>query len=251
MKDFYEFRKQNIIYHKPHRFSEEFFKELLDTITGIYVKKYGAEEKKQELHWILIEDLRSFVEFITPFIQQAIAPDNRFREDLARELKDYEARTGYKPTPESLAREMAYVLLNKIVFYKVLERYYNLPKLKPLYEKGEAQTCSMYLSKLKELFNKAVELSRDFEAVFRTGIYDAIDFIESEEVLKVLDWLIRLIDSYEIERLGDIVGFIYEELIPGGEKHKLGQFYTPRPIAELIVKWCVRNPDDKNTGSWL
>ncbi|MFP3172864.1 MAG: N-6 DNA methylase, partial [Acidilobus sp.] len=48
-----------------------------------------------------------------------------------------------------------------------------------------------------------------------------------------------------IERLGDVIGFIYEDLIPGEERHQLGQFYTPKPIAELIVKWGVRSPDDK------
>jgi len=245
VRRFYEFKRQNIVLHKPHKFSDEFFKDLLDTTTGIYANKYGVDEKKQELHWILIEEFRGFIEFITPFVQEAIAPGNRFRDDLGRVLKDYIKRTGYKPTPKELAREMAYVLLNKVVFYKVLERYYSMPKLESLYEKGIAQTCNMYLSNLRELFDKAVQFSGDFEAIFKTGIYDAIDFVESEEVLNALDWLIGLIDHYEIERLGDIVGFIYEELIPPEERHLLGQFYTPRPIAELIVKWCIRSPDDK------
>jgi len=40
---------------------------------------------------------------------------------------------------------MAYVLLNKIVFYK--ERYYKLPRLEPLYERGIAQTCHPCLTK--------------------------------------------------------------------------------------------------------
>jgi len=245
VKDFYKFRRHNILFCKSHRFSEEFFGELLETITGIYVRKYGVEEKRQELHWTLIEDFRSFIDYITPFIQEAIAPNGRFKEDLAKRLEKYKAETGYEPTPEGLAREMAYVLLNKIVFYKVLERYYSLPKLEPLYEKGVVETCSMYLSRLREFFDEAVKVSGDFEAIFKTGIYDDIDLVESQGVLEGLDWLIRLIDRYEVERLGDIVGFIYEELIPGEERHVLGQFYTPRPIAELIVKWCVRSPDDK------
>ena len=62
---------------------------------------------------------------------------------------------------------------------------------------------------------------------------------------RALDWLIELIDEYEIERFGDIVGYVYEDLIPAEERHALGEFYTPKPIAELIVKWCVRTPDDK------
>jgi len=140
---------------------------------------------------------------------------------------------------------MAYVLMNKIVFYKVLERYYRLEKLEPLYERGRANTCSAYLRELTRLFEKAVEVSRDFEAVFRTGIYDAVEVVESEEVMKVFDWLVNLLDRYQIERFGDVVGFMYEELIPAEERHQLGQFYTPKPIAELIVRWCVRSPDDK------
>jgi type I restriction-modification system DNA methylase subunit len=245
LRNFYEFRHDNLVFHRPHRFSEDFFKELLETATGVYAKRFGVEERRQELHWALIEDFRGFVDFLAPFIQDAIAPRGRFRDNIARLVEEHSMRTGYTLTPEGLAREMAYVLLNKIVFYKVLERYYKLPKLEPLYERGLAQSCHAYLTGLRELFDKAVDVSRDFETIFRTGIYDAVDVTEGEEVLKTLDWLVRLIDHYEIERLGDITGFIYEDLIPGEERHRLGQFYTPRPVAELIVKWAVGGPDDK------
>jgi len=89
LRDFYGFRSQNLILHKPHNFSEEFFKELLDMVTGIYKERYGVEEKRQELHWILLKDLRSFVDFVAPFIQQAIASRNRFRDDISRMLEEY------------------------------------------------------------------------------------------------------------------------------------------------------------------
>ncbi|MEM4431106.1 MAG: N-6 DNA methylase, partial [Thermofilaceae archaeon] len=136
--------------------------------------------------------------------------------------------------------------LNKVIFYKVLERYYkDLPRLEPLYSKNYVNTVNQYLGKLKEFFNKAVEVTKDFEPIFETGIYDEIKCVESEEVLKLLDWLITLIDQYRIERFGDVVGYVYEELIPAEERHQLGQFYTPKPIAELIVKWCIRSPDDR------
>jgi len=246
VKDFHKFRKENLILHKPHGpFSEEFFKELLDTLTGIYAMKYSVGEKRQEWHWLVLEDLRGFVDFLAPFIEQAIAGEGRFKDSIAVKLGEYQEKTGYKPTPQQLAREMAYVLLNKIVFYKVLERYHKLPRLGPLYEEGVVKTCSEYLKRLREYFGKAVEATSDFQAVFETGIYDEVDLVENEEVLKAIDWLIRLIESYKIERLGDVVGFIYEDLIPGEERHQLGQFYTPKPIAELIVKWCVRSPDDR------
>ncbi|MCQ4448685.1 MAG: N-6 DNA methylase [Sulfolobales archaeon] len=246
IKDFYEFKKENLILHKPHGpFSEEFFKELLDAITGIYVAKYRVEEKKQEWHWLVLEDLRGFVDFLTPFIEQAIVEKGRFKDSIAGKLEEYRRKTGYSPTPQQLAREMAYVLLNKILFYKVLEHYRNLPRLGPLYKEGVVKTCSEYLKKLREYFSEAVEATEDFQAVFETGIYDEVELVENEEVLKAIDWLIGLVEHYQIERLGDVIGFIYEDLIPGEERHQLGQFYTPKPIAELIVKWSVRSPDDK------
>jgi type I restriction-modification system DNA methylase subunit len=245
IKDFYKFRDNNLVFHRPHKFRVEFFKELLDTITGIYAKKFKVEEKKQELHWALIEDFRGFVDFMASFIQDAIAPNGKFKDDIEKEIDKYYEKVGYKPTVEGLSREIAYVLLNKIIFYKVLERYYELPKLEPLYEIGKIRTCNDYLNKLNEYFNKAIEVSNDFEVIFKTGIYDAIEVVESEEVIKTLDWFIRLIDHYKIEKLGDVIGVVYEELIPAEERHNLGQFYTPRPIAELIVKWAIRSPDDK------
>jgi len=244
--NFYEFKQENLILHRPHgQFSEKFFMELLDTITGIYAAKYRVEEKKQEWHWLVLEDLRSFVDFLAPFIEQAIAENGRFKDNIANKLEEYQKKTGYNPTPGQLAREMAYVLMNKILFYKVLERHYDLTPLDPLYENGKVKTCLGYLRKLREYFGKAVEVTGDFQAIFETGVYDEVDLVENEEVLKALDWLINLVDHYQIERLGDVIGLIYEDLIPGEERHQLGQFYTPKPIAELIVKWCVRSPDDK------
>jgi type I restriction-modification system DNA methylase subunit len=245
VRNFYDYKNKYQLLHRPHFFSEDFFKELLDTVTGIYIKKYRAEEKRQELHWVVIEDLRSFIDFIAPFVEQAIAPTGKFKKDIAEKLEEHARRTGYVPTPRQLAREMAYILLNKVVFYKILERYYKISGLEPLYERNVVKTCSEYLKKLEEHFRIAVDATQDFQAIFETGIYDVIDLVESEEALKALDWLIKYLEEYQVEKLGDIVGFIYEELIPGEERHQLGQFYTPKPIAELITKWCIRSPDDK------
>jgi len=239
-------RARHLILHTRIRFAEDFFADILDTITGIYAKKYRVEERRQGLSWILIEDLRGFVDFLAPFVNDAIAPDNVYISDIAKLVEDYAESRGYRPEPEQLSREMAYVLMNKILFYKVLEHHYKFgERLEPLYSKGVVGTVSKYLERLRELFDHAVKETGDFEAIFRTGMYDNIDIREDVEVLKALDWLIDLIDSYRIEDFGDIVGYVYEDLIPAEERHALGQFYTPRPIAELIVKWAIRSPDDK------
>ncbi|MCL7390409.1 MAG: SAM-dependent methyltransferase, partial [Thaumarchaeota archaeon] len=247
LKNFYEFIHQYRCSIGEHRFSEEFFKKLLDTITAVYKGKLGAEERR-EPQWDIIMSLRDFIDYIAPFIEQAIAPSGSLREDLEQRVGEYSQKTGYRPNPTVLAREMAYVLMNKIIFYKVLEKVYDIPELEPLYEKRIATTCSSYIMKLNEYFEKAINVSSDFEAIFKTGIYDLTegDIVESESVLIALDWLIEYLEQYRIEKLGDIVGYIYEELIPGEERHRLGEFYTPKPIAELIVKWCIRSPEERD-----
>jgi len=247
LKNFYEFIHQYRCSIGEHRFSEEFFKTLLDTITAVYKGKLGAEERR-EPQWDIIMSLRDFIDYIAPFIEQAIAPSGSLREDLEQRVSEYSQKTGYRPNPTVLAREMTYVLMNKIIFYKVLEKVYDIPELEPLYEKRIATTCSSYIMKLNEYFEKAINVSSDFEAIFKTGIYDLTegDIVESESVLIALDWLIKYLEQYRIEKLGDIVGYIYEELIPGEERHRLGEFYTPKPIAELIVKWCIRSPEERD-----
>jgi type I restriction-modification system DNA methylase subunit len=91
--------------------------------------------------------------------------------------------------------------------------------------------------------------TKDFEAVFNTGIYDEIVLPENPNLLlDVIDGLkmfINDMETYHIEKLNaDVIGHVYEELLEPEERHKLGQFYTPPPIAELICKWTINKPDD-------
>ena len=144
-------------------------------------------------------------------------------------------------TTEQLARETAYMLMNRVIFYKILERHYDLPKLKPI----SAPDGEYFIKFLKGYFEKAIQVTGDFEPIFVTEFYDDIPLPNVDYVLDEVNSFIEEMDTYRLEEVGsDIVGYIYEELIPDEERHRLGQFYTPPPIAELIVKWAVRGPKD-------
>ena len=61
-----------------------------------------------------------------------------------------------------------------------------------------------------------------------------------------LNDFIEEIGTYNLAKIqSDILGRVYEELIPDVERHRLGQYYTPPPIVELIVEMCVKSPTDK------
>jgi len=131
-----------------------------------------------------------------------------------------------------------------------LEHSYKLPKLKPILEEKPDISSQEYLETLKKYFDEAVRVTGDFEQIFYTGLFDHIVLSEERGGLYEIDELIKLLSlpSIGVEELSDIIGYIYEDLIPAEERHQMGQFYTPRPIAELIAKWCIRSPNDVILG---
>jgi len=195
---------------------------------------------RTEVDWIFIIRLRSFVDFLSSRLKPVVK--NLFHEKaFSTKLNELTKKIG-EISSEQLARETAYVLMNKLVFYKILERHYrDLPKLKSI----SAPDGVSFVEFLRKYFLKAIEVTKDFEPVFVTEVYDDVPLPNLDYVFDEVNSFIEDMDTYNLEEIGsDVVGYIYEELIPDEERHTLGQFYTPPPIAEFIVKWAVRNPND-------
>ena len=213
----------------------------VDEILSFLVKWHtGVPVRLVEIDWFFISRLRSFVDFLSKSLKPVI---KKFSSDEAfsKKLEEFSKKVG-GVTSEHLAKETAYLLMNKIIFYKILERHYeDLPKLKPI----SAPDGKYFMQFLKGYFEKAIQVTGDFEPIFITELYDDIPLSDVDYVLDEVNSFIKEMDTYQLEDIGsDVVGYIYEELLPDEERHKLGQFYTPPSIAELIVKWAVRNDKD-------
>jgi len=221
---------------------EAFAEEILVTVAKLYRQVPVAVTP---LDWSFIIVLRDFVNWLSEAVEPLIRKKLRVDSEFKAKYEKFALEVGYKPDAEQLAKEMSYVFMNKIVFYKVLERHYKelgARKLKPI-SSPDART---YLNTLYSFFSKAVEVTGDFEPVFYTEIYDEIEIPDDSFVFEGINAFIEDMEHHRLEDLSsDVVGFIYEELIPAGERHALGQFYTPPAIAELITKWAVRNADDR------
>ena len=223
---------------KGIRLNEETVKEVLSSVAKRYL---GVKVERTPLDWTFIIRLRSFVEWLSGqmlhSVEDRLNTDAKFRERYIEFAKG----VGRVP-PDVYSREAAYILTNKIVFYKILERYYEgLPILRPLPPKSGAD----FMEKLKGFFEKAMEVTKDFEPIFAAGFYDEAPLPDDPDVLDEINAFVEDMETYKLEEIGsDVVGFIYERLIPDEERHQLGQFYTPPQIAELIVKWAVREAAD-------
>ncbi len=137
----------------------------------------------------------------------------------------------------SFAEQGAYLLMNKILFYKTLEseRLYPMKKL-PGGRKG-------FSAKLRSQFRQFMD-DFDFEAVFEQDpVFDEIPLDSIEEDLQEF---IAEIGEYDLTQFdSDVVGRIYEGIIPPKERHDMGEYYTPPEICELIVKLAIQGPDDQ------
>jgi len=232
---------------------------MIDDVTNLWTNATDINKLRVNLGNWFIEQLRfGFIEALLDiygvgdYLKKELARDSKYWSLLDKLARDYGYRNGLADIVgqnlekvDDLARMMLYVLMNKIIFYKVLEKHYRgLNSLKPLCRNVNYST-SKYLEVLKsDYFRRVVSVTEDFEPIFNAGLFDELRLPDNPEICRVIDDLISLIDEVGAERISDIIGYIYEQLIPAEERHRLGQFYTPPAVARLIVKWSVRKPTD-------
>jgi type I restriction-modification system DNA methylase subunit len=241
-----------------YRLTESEVEEMIDNVVNSWRNTATINELRVNLGNWFIEQLRfGFIETLLDYgvgdyLKKELARDSKYWSLLDKLARDYGYKNGLVDIVgqnlekvDDLARMMLYVLMNKIIFYKVLEKHYRgLNSLKPLCRSVNYST-SKYLEVLKSnYFSSVVSVTNDFEPIFNTGLFDELRLPDDPEVCRIIDDLINLIDEVGAERIGDIIGYIYEQLIPAEERHRLGQFYTPPAVARLIVKWSVRKPTD-------
>lgn len=247
LREPFSIERHRVLITQIKTLNDEFTFNFLNAIIA-YHQAATPEEKLSltTLDWTFVLRLRSFVSWLTVEVEPVLKSRLKLDKDFEKKVIQFGAEKGFKVTPQILAKEMSYILMNKIVFYKVLERsYVQLPKLNSIKEDRPI----FYLNQLYRLFDESILVTKDFEAVFNTGIYDEIVLPESPALLlDVIDGLkvfINDMETYHLEKLdADVIGHVYEELLEPEERHKLGQFYTPPAIAELICKWAIRQPSD-------
>jgi len=228
----------NSILIKETPINEDIALELLTLAARIHT---GLKVSKTTLDWAFIVRLRSFVQYLAGELEistrEKLNKDSTFEDKLQRF-----GEVAGSANPEIYAREAAYILMNKIIFYRILERSYpDLRRLTPI----KLSNSMEYLESLNKSFRKVIEVTEDFEPVFSTGIYDEVSLPDDPDLLDEINSFIEEMGRYRLEEIeSDVVGFVFENLLKEDERHTLGQFYTPPPIAEFITRWAIRSPSD-------
>jgi type I restriction enzyme M protein len=150
----------------------------------------------------------------------------------------------------AIARQIIYRLLGKILFYQSLRRAarqlpaLNLDNVDP----------SQVLPALRRAFAEALKV--DYHAVFSEDVPDTVSW--PSEAAKRLAALIHDFNTRDFSSLPqDVVGTVFERLIPPEDRHLLGQYFTNEPLCDLGIAFCVQSPADMvadltcGTGTFL
>jgi len=160
------------------------------------------------------------------------------------------ANFGEEPFFESLSRQIVYRTLGKIIFYQSMRRHIStLPEMD-----FSGEDDSMIVSRLRHYFDLARAI--DYQAIFEEELTERIPYPQAAiDELKSLISDLNYYNFYTVPQ--DVIGQVFERLIPHEERHALGQYFTREDLVDIIIAFCVRSHDAKvldptcGTGTFL
>ena len=224
-----------------------FILDFLTELARLYERKLPRPEvyvlPKLYPDEIMVLRLRSAVDTLYIPISLYILKKKEEDLDFRKKVGEWFINQGwiFSDTEEDydrLARQTVYLLINKLLFYNVLRSKF---RLEPIDVSG-VTTGKELKERLQKYFNTGIRLGY--------GIIFAADFLETipipDEAVDELKRLIAELNKYDFSEIGyDIIGKVFEKLIPKTERHKLGQYFTRTDVVDLILGFTIKHPDAK------
>ncbi|WP_276253583.1 restriction endonuclease subunit M [Halomontanus rarus] len=196
-----------------------------------------------------VERIKSLHERVSPELEMSMSDHLEDNDEFRTQFEKWTTSQGidYKGEDEAdkrhireeFAEQAAYLLVNKVLFYKILES-------SPTYsDEMEPMTVSPFSVQqdLEEYFTHIVE-EIDFEAIFdHDPIYSEIPLDPVSGQIR--DFVIELDDQNLTQFDSDVIGRIYEGVIPAERRNEMGEYYTPPAICDLITRLTI---DDANAS---
>ncbi|MDG6971368.1 MAG: N-6 DNA methylase [Nitrososphaerota archaeon] len=162
----------------------------------------------------------------------------RLREkDFSKRFQEWLESQGMateESTYRLVAEQTTYLQMNKILFYKILRVIYP-DRLKDLRISDE-EDVSERLVRFYESVRKI-----DYYPIYQQDILADVPLTEKAEIR--VRTLLDTVNEYDFENVeSDFIGRLYENLIDPLERKRLGQFYTPPAIAEMITNLTIVEP---------
>jgi len=230
--------KENII-----RALEKFLMKLY----AVYTRK--EPEPKQAIDewliYLLHDKVKRLAKYYAPLIEDQCHKDETFSTKLGKWFNDQGWNFGWSPQDfDKAARQTAYLLVNKILFYNLLQAK-RPGELAPL-EIPQGLIKGAQLKKILQSFFDEIIFNIDYETIYTTDFIDNLAFPDEKEVVAEVKELVSILQEYDFSKLGyEIIGGIFQKLIPQDERHKLGQYFTNPDVVDLILCLCEVKPESR------
>ena len=231
------------------RYRDSIIRELERFLTKLYAVHTGKEpEPKQAIDEFLIyrlhDKIKRLARYYATIIEDQCHKDKAFSSKLSRWFNDQGWSFAWQPQDfDKAARQTAYLLVNKILFYDLLQA--KRPEKLPPLQIPQGLLKGEQLQDILQSFFKQV-LKIDYETIYTTDFIDTIAFPDQKEVINEIEDLVSILKEYDFSKLGyEIIGGIFQKLIPQGERHNLGQYFTNPDVVDLILCFCLKQEGDK------
>jgi methylase of polypeptide subunit release factors len=214
---------------------------LLDDLKRLH-KDQALELVNVDATWFvgrLIESVHELLPLVTDSLHTRLGMEDALRAKVEKwaVTQGIAGSASDRDFVESITRQIIYRLLGKVLFYQSLRRAAR--QLPPLNVDG--LESSEVLPALNRAFAEALKI--DYHAVFAEALPDTIKW--PAEAAKKLAALIHDFNTRDFSSLPqDVVGTVFERLIPPEERHGFGQYFTGESLCDLTVAFCITSPKD-------
>jgi len=134
-----------------------------------------------------------------------------------------------------LSKQFIYMFINKVLFFNILKQKFSLPAFKI----QEDLVAEHFHSFIQPYFENSIKITGDYETIFKTNFVDSIEI--PDDTVKDLRKLTNFLGGIDYSKINfDIIGRIFEKIIPKEERHQLGQFFTRSDLVDLIIGFCIK-----------
>lgn len=206
--------------------------------------KIGSDHELQPaMDEFLLFQLQKKINALADFYKSTLKEQTRQNPVFARKLAGWfaEQNCKFSRRPDDFdyaAKWTAYLLINKILFYHLLR-------------KRESHTLAAFafpddLKRLRITLRNYFEriLKIDYAAFYTTDFIEKIVFPKTNAMVKEIEAVAEIFKTHDFSKLGyDVIGRIFERLIPPDERHDFGQYFTSPEVVDLILRFSLARED--------
>lgn len=192
----------------------------------------------------LHEKVNRLARYYRTIIEDNAHKDPNFSKELQRWFIEQEWQFTWSDSDYAkVARQTAYLLVNKILFYYLLKA--KRPYLSSIVIPDDLIRGGQLQKQLQSYFEYVLE-KIDYETIYSADFIDQTAFPDNKEVVEEIRDLIKALKSYDFRELEyEIIGNIFQRLIPIEEQHSLGQYFTSVDVVDLILRFSMKHETEK------